>query len=104
MDVGTLVGVTGYIWMLTNHAHAVQHHQHAVPHGYQRRACSTGPGLQHPGGQRGSVAASFKGHVVFDHVSFSYGSKLVLDDISFEALPGQTVAVMGPPAPAKARW
>ena len=37
----------------------------------------------------------FKGHVVFDHVSFTYGDHPVLKDICLEVKPGQTVAVMG---------
>ncbi|MBR2055353.1 MAG: ATP-binding cassette domain-containing protein, partial [Clostridia bacterium] len=37
----------------------------------------------------------FKGHVVFDHVNFSYGHQPVLKDICLEAKPGETIAVMG---------
>ncbi len=38
-----------------------------------------------------------QGHIVFDHVSFKYGDaeKCVLEDISFEVKPGQTVAFIG---------
>ncbi|MCJ1981194.1 ABC transporter ATP-binding protein [Lactococcus piscium] len=38
------------------------------------------------------------GHIVFDHVSFSYGDgseERVLDDISFTAEPGQVIAFIG---------
>ena len=40
---------------------------------------------------------SFKGHVKFDHLSFKYNENgpYVLKDISFEALPCQTVAFVG---------
>ncbi|MHB9031654.1 MAG: ABC transporter ATP-binding protein [Anaerolineae bacterium] len=42
------------------------------------------------------------GKVVFDHVSFSYlGGKKVLSDISFEAEPGQVVALLGPTGSGK---
>lgn len=48
------------------------------------------------------------GHVVFDHVSFGYGSNgasspavPVLRDVSFEALPGKTVALVGPSGAGK---
>jgi ATP-binding cassette subfamily B protein len=52
------------------------------------------------------------GHVVFDHVSFGYGqdgnpdlspnsSAPVLRDVSFEALPGKTVALVGPSGAGK---
>jgi len=43
-----------------------------------------------------------EGHVVFDHVEFSYlPGEVVLRDISLEALPGQTVALVGPTGAGK---
>ena len=42
-----------------------------------------------------------KGIVEFDHVSFRYGDERVLEDISFKALPGQTVAIIGPTGSGK---
>jgi ATP-binding cassette, subfamily B, bacterial len=39
--------------------------------------------------------AEMKGEIVFEHVSFSYGTNLVLKNISFRAEPGQTVAIVG---------
>lgn len=52
--------------------------------------------------------ASDVGHVIFDHVSFGYGSNgasssavPVLRDVSFEALPGKTVALVGPSGAGK---
>jgi ABC-type multidrug transport system fused ATPase/permease subunit len=37
-----------------------------------------------------------QGHVRFEHVSFTYfGRKRVLDDLTFEVLPGQVVALLG---------
>lgn len=43
------------------------------------------------------VARQLDGHVVFDHVTFAYPGtdKPVLKDISFEILPGQTIAIVG---------
>ncbi len=37
----------------------------------------------------------FEGRVDFEHVSFSYGGEEVLHDVSFTAVPGQTVAIIG---------
>jgi ATP-binding cassette subfamily B protein len=37
-----------------------------------------------------------KGHVVFDHASFAYTARPVVEDISLEALPGQVIALLGP--------
>ena len=46
--------------------------------------------------------SSIEGHVVFDHVEFGYlPGQLVLKDISLEALPGQTVALVGPTGAGK---
>lgn len=42
-----------------------------------------------------------KGVVHFDHVSFSYGDEPVLDDISFQISPGQTVGIIGPTGAGK---
>jgi ATP-binding cassette subfamily B protein/subfamily B ATP-binding cassette protein MsbA len=42
------------------------------------------------------VINEVRGHVRFENVSFGYEeNQLILKDISFEALPGQTVAVVG---------
>ena len=43
-----------------------------------------------------------RGHVRFDHVRFGYTpDKLLMEDISIEALPGQKVAVVGPTGAGK---
>jgi ATP-binding cassette subfamily B protein len=43
-----------------------------------------------------------RGHVRFERVSFTYfGRHRVLDDISFEALPGQVIALLGPTGSGK---
>jgi ATP-binding cassette subfamily B protein len=39
--------------------------------------------------------AEMHGDIVFEHVTFSYGSAPILMDISFHARPGQTVAIVG---------
>ncbi len=42
-----------------------------------------------------------KGHLAFEHVSFGYGDKLAIDDVSFNATPGQVVALVGPSGAGK---
>jgi len=43
-----------------------------------------------------------QGHVVFDHVSFAYGTAApVLSDISIDAQPGQVIAFLGPAGSGK---
>src|SRR5699024_3059717 len=39
--------------------------------------------------------SNVKGHFTFDDVSFAYGETPVLDKITFEVAPGQTVALVG---------
>lgn len=42
-----------------------------------------------------------KGHVTFDNVTFSYGSKEVLHNVSFELPGGQSLALVGPTGSGK---
>lgn len=44
---------------------------------------------------------SIRGRVEFRHVGFSYGDERVLEDISFTAEPGQTIAIIGPTGAGK---
>ncbi|MBO0882834.1 MAG: ABC transporter ATP-binding protein, partial [Mycobacterium sp.] len=46
---------------------------------------------QNPSGRQ----ARIKGEIVFENVSFGYGDKPVLRDLSFRVEPGQTVAIVG---------
>lgn len=39
--------------------------------------------------------SSAKGHVKFENVSFSYGQEPVLKNVTFEAKPGETIALLG---------
>ncbi len=43
----------------------------------------------------GGVSRRIGGAVTFDHVVFSYSGKVVLNDVSFEARPGETIAIVG---------
>ena len=43
----------------------------------------------------GGYQAEMRGDLVFDHVTFSYGDTPILDDVSFHAEPGQTIAIVG---------
>jgi ATP-binding cassette, subfamily B, multidrug efflux pump len=52
-------------------------------------------------GDKGTTISVEKGKIEFDRVYFSFGDGLVLDDISFTASPGQTIAVIGPTGSGK---
>ena len=48
-----------------------------------------------------TVAAPLEGKIELSHVSLNYGDKIALQDISFQVLPGTTLAVIGPTAAGK---
>jgi len=43
----------------------------------------------------GGHAAPIRGGITFENVSFSFGGEAVLKEISFEAQPGETIAIVG---------
>lgn len=98
MNIGELVGVTGYIWMLTNPMRQLANIINATAQAVTSAEkvfyyTDLGPSIRE---DADAVSPEeFKGHVVFDHVTFTYGDHPVLKDICLEVKPGQTVAVMG---------
>ena len=98
MDIGTLVAVNGYVWLIINPMRALSGIINMVVQAitsaeklfyYQ----DFGSVIREKDGAKSPE--KFEGHVEFDHVTFSYGGADVLRDITFEAKPGQTIAVMG---------
>ena len=45
--------------------------------------------------QRRAASQGRRPYLKLDHVSKSFGSNTVLNDVSFEVLPGQTVCILG---------
>ena len=98
MDLGTLVGVTGYIGMLVNPRRALSNIINMVTQAITSAEklfyyVDFGAAIREP--ENAKTPEEYQGHVVFDHVTFSYGDHPVLKDISFEAKPGETIAIMG---------
>jgi ATP-binding cassette subfamily B protein len=98
MDIGTLVGVTGYIWMLTQPMRMLSQ----IINSMTRASTSAekifyyldlGPSIRDD--ENPQTVSERKGRVEFDRVAFSYDQQPVLQDISFVAEPGQTIAIMG---------
>jgi ATP-binding cassette, subfamily B, multidrug efflux pump len=52
------------------------------------------------GSEKNSMSESI-GTVEFNHVYFSYGEGMVLEDIGFKASPGQTIGIIGPTGSGK---
>ncbi len=98
MDVGTLVAVNGYVWLIMNPMRALSGIINTVAQAITSAEklfyyWDFGSVLTEPAD---AVAPEkYEGHVEFEHVTFTYGGETVLNDISFEAKPGQTIAVMG---------
>ena len=49
----------------------------------------------------GRTLDKISGHIVYDHVGFSYGKVPTVNDICLEAKPGQTIALVGPTGAGK---
>lgn len=98
LTLGTLVAFTNYIWMITgpmrNLGGVVNMLAMASTSAeklfYYVDLGSSIREKEHP-----VFPQPLTGHVVFDHVTFSYGDGTVLEDINFEAKPGSTIALMG---------
>ncbi len=98
LDLGTLVAVNGYVWLIIGPMRALSNIINMVAQAITSAEKlfyykDFGSVIREP--EQPKIPETFNGHVVFDHVSFSYGGEDVLKDISFEAKPGQTIAVMG---------
>jgi ATP-binding cassette subfamily B protein len=54
------------------------------------------PEIADPPPERLVRLSEVRGAIEFRHLTFSYGSRVVLDDVSVSIPPGQTVAIVGP--------
>ena len=98
MDIGTLVAMNGYVWLITNPmrqlsniinqiANAITSSEKLLYYVDFGSNIREKPDAKEP--------EQFRGEVEFDHVTFSYGGEDVLKDVSFKVNSGETVAVMG---------
>ncbi|MGI6238386.1 MAG: ABC transporter ATP-binding protein [Christensenellales bacterium] len=98
MDIGTLVAVNGYVWLITNPMRQLANIVNMVTNAVTSAEklfyyIDFGAAIR----DKPDAAApdAYTGRVEFDHVYFAYGDHPVLKDITFTAEPGQTIAVMG---------
>jgi iron(III) transport system ATP-binding protein len=47
-------------------------------------------------GQRGTVGATFAGHLTFERICLSFGRIAAVQDVSFDLAPGEIVCLLGP--------
>jgi ATP-binding cassette subfamily B protein/subfamily B ATP-binding cassette protein MsbA len=99
LQLGELLVVIAYLGMvygpLSDIAHTAGQLQEALASARRiRRTLEVTPEIVDEGAGR-RAAEHLRGHIVFDRVSFSYDEAVVLHDVSFEALPGETVALVG---------
>ena len=60
------------------------------------------PDIEHPDHLGQETGGKVEGHVRFDHVCFSYDpAEPLIKDLSIEAKPGQTIAIVGPTGAGK---
>ena len=60
------------------------------------------PDIEHPDHLGQETGGKVEGHVRFDHVRFSYNpAEPLIKDLSIEAKPGQTIAIVGPTGAGK---
>jgi len=98
LTVGSLLVVIAYLAAVYNPLSSIAHTtgslQQAVVSARRVREilALTPEPFDTPGGRD---AAGLAGEIRFEHVSFAYDDRTILDDISFEARPGELVALVG---------
>lgn len=98
LDLGTLVAVNGYVWLIIGPMRALSGIINMVAQAItsaEKLFYYQDFGSDIREAEEPQQPQKYEGHVEFDHVTFSYGGEEVLKDITFEAKPGQTIAVMG---------
>ncbi len=98
LQIGTLVGATGFVWMIISPMRQVASFVNVTANGLVSSEkliyyMDLGSMVRNP--EKPREIEKRTGRVDFDHVTFKYGDKAVLNDIDLHVEPGQTVAVMG---------
>ncbi len=98
LQIGTLVGATGFVWMIIAPMRQVANFVNVTTNGLVSSEkliyyMDLGSMIRSP--EKPREIENRKGLVDFDHVTFKYGDKAVLHDIDLHVKPGQTIAVMG---------
>ncbi|MBB2182236.1 ABC transporter ATP-binding protein [Lachnospiraceae bacterium MD1] len=98
MSLGKMVTVSGYLWMLNMPLRQAGW----LANDYQRFVTSVEkiystvivePTIQPP--VNAITKKRFKGDIVFSHVSYNADDEVILTDVNFHVMPGQTVGIIG---------
>lgn len=98
IDIGTLVGATGFVWMLIAPMRQVASFVNLITNGLVSSEkliyyLDLGSKVRNP--ENPEKPARREGRVDISHVTFKYSDKEVLSDIDLHVEPGQVIAVMG---------
>lgn len=98
LDIGTLVGATGFVWMLMSPMRQVAMFVNMATNGVVSSEkliyyLNLGSKIKNP--KEIKTPLKREGRVDFENLSFQYGDSVVLKDIDLHVAPGQSIAVMG---------
>jgi ATP-binding cassette, subfamily B, multidrug efflux pump len=98
LDIGTLVGATGFVWMLIAPMRQVATFVNQIANGVvssEKLIYYLNLGSQIKSPKEPDAPKTREGRVDFENVTFQYGDHTVLKDIDLHVEPGQVIAVMG---------
>ena len=98
LTLGTLVGATGYIWMIIDPMRQVANHVNVVTNGIVSSEkliyyLDVGSSIKNPAEPITPMVKD--GRVDFNHIDFKYHKEVVFDDVDLHVKSGETLAIMG---------
>lgn len=98
LPVGTLIGATGYVWMIVGPLRQVANYVNQMTNGIVSAEkliyyLDIGSRVRNP--QRPQAPENRTGQVEFEDVTFHYNREAVLKNVTLRVSSGETVAVMG---------
>ena len=98
LSIGELVAMNGYLWMISEPLRQISFIVNMVQQSLTSSEkvfyyLDMGSTVREK--EDAKAPEQYTGHVQFDHVRFRYGDNVVLDDVSFDVPPGNTLAIMG---------
>ncbi|GHU76143.1 multidrug ABC transporter ATP-binding protein [Clostridia bacterium] len=98
LDLGSLIAATGYVWVLVNPLRMLANFVNVFAQGLssaEKLFYYLDLGTIVKNQEQVVEPVKREGHVKLENVTFAYGDNVVLRDVTTEAQPGETVAIMG---------